>query len=45
MSRRTSKTRRSASLLIDPLRPLSPVTAPSRVETMLARSHGVDGAA
>ena len=44
-SRRASKTRLSAALLIEPLVPDSPVAAPSTVVTMLTRSHGCCGAA
>ena len=44
-SRSRSKTTWSVALLIDVLVPLSPVDAPSTVETMLARSQGPSGAA
>ena len=43
--RRVSKTRLSAALLIEPLRPDSPVAEPSTVLTMFTRSQGVAGAA
>ena len=40
-----SKTRLSAALLMPPLLPSGPVAAPSRVLTMLTRSHGRLGTA
>src|SRR5215218_7080824 len=44
-SRSKENTRWSGSLLIEPVRPSSPLAAPSTVETMLTRSHGVRGGA
>ena len=39
-ARSSEKTARSAPVLIDPDLPSSPVTAPSRVVTKFARTHG-----